>query len=61
MDFEEICNEIEVDTEKEAGPNKEICEKEIRLSIYSNKMVHQLSLVDLPGITKNDIEASLII
>jgi dynamin 1-like protein len=49
--FDEVRNEIEADTDKEAGDNKGICPKPIILSIYSHKVV-QLSLVDLPGITK---------
>lgn len=50
-DDNEIRREIENDTIKVAGNNKEICSKPINLKMYSNISVH-LTLVDLPGITK---------
>ncbi|RZB77469.1 dynamin-1-like protein [Asbolus verrucosus] len=50
-DFEEIRQEIEIETNKIAGSNKGICAEPINLKIYSTKVVN-LTLVDLPGITK---------
>lgn len=50
-DFKEIRREIESETERMAGGNKGICPEAINLKIYSTKVVN-LTLVDLPGITK---------
>lgn len=50
-DFDEIRNEIDNETERMAGNNKGICPEPINLKIYSTKVVN-LTLVDLPGITK---------
>lgn len=50
-DFDEIRREIECETDKLAGSNKGICPEPINLKIYSTKVVN-LTLVDLPGITK---------
>ncbi|KAK4310989.1 hypothetical protein Pmani_017483 [Petrolisthes manimaculis] len=50
-DFNEIRKEIENETALVAGTNKGICTKPIGLKIFSNKVVN-LSVVDLPGITK---------
>lgn len=50
-DFNEIRQEIEGETERMAGSNKGICPEPINLKIYSTKVVN-LTLVDLPGITK---------
>ncbi|XP_076270750.1 dynamin related protein 1 isoform X4 [Rhynchophorus ferrugineus] len=50
-DFEAIRQEIDDDTNKVAGTNKGICPEPINLKIYSTKVVN-LTLVDLPGITK---------
>ncbi|XP_055592609.1 dynamin-1-like protein [Uranotaenia lowii] len=50
-DFEDIRREIENETDRMAGSNKGICPEPISLKIYSNKVVN-LTLVDLPGITK---------
>ncbi|KAH0810544.1 dynamin-1-like protein isoform X3 [Tenebrio molitor] len=50
-DFDEIRQEIEIETNKIAGNNKGICAEPINLKIYSTKVVN-LTLVDLPGITK---------
>lgn len=50
-DFDEIRKEIESETARIAGSNKGICNEPIRLKIYSNKVVN-LTVVDLPGITK---------
>ncbi|KAJ0179410.1 hypothetical protein K1T71_005122 [Dendrolimus kikuchii] len=50
-DFDEIRKEIERETDRMAGSNKGICPEPINLKIYSTRVVN-LTLVDLPGITK---------
>ncbi|XP_038213106.1 dynamin-1-like protein isoform X4 [Zerene cesonia] len=50
-DFDQIREEIERETDRMAGSNKGICPEPINLKIYSTKVVN-LTLVDLPGITK---------
>ncbi|XP_043256722.1 dynamin-1-like protein isoform X3 [Colletes gigas] len=50
-DFNDICREIELETERMAGTNKGICPEPINLKIYSTSVVN-LTLIDLPGITK---------
>ncbi|KAG5900150.1 hypothetical protein JTB14_012822 [Gonioctena quinquepunctata] len=50
-DFEKIRLEIEEETARMAGSNKGICPEPINLKIYSTRVVN-LTLVDLPGITK---------
>lgn len=50
-DFNEIRDEIQNETNKVAGSNKGICPDPISLKIYSIHVLN-LSLVDLPGITK---------
>ncbi|XP_046840878.1 dynamin-1-like protein [Xenia sp. Carnegie-2017] len=50
-DFYEIRDEIERETERLTGHNKGISQEPIILTIYSPKVVN-LTLVDLPGITK---------
>lgn len=50
-DFDEIRKEIEEETERMAGSNKGICPEPINLKIFSTRVVN-LTLVDLPGITK---------
>ena len=50
-DFNKVRREIEEQTEKLAGDKKGITNKPISLVIYS-KTVVDLTLVDLPGITK---------
>lgn len=50
-DFDDVRNEINTQTNKLAGLNKNICSDPISLTIYSNKLV-DLTLVDLPGMTK---------
>ncbi|KAF4525209.1 hypothetical protein B566_EDAN008316 [Ephemera danica] len=64
-DFTEIKREIEAETERMAGSNKGICPEPINLKIYSVNVV-DLTLVDLPGLTKvpvgdqpDDIEAQI--
>ncbi|KAF5296102.1 hypothetical protein FQA39_LY02736 [Lamprigera yunnana] len=49
--FDDICREIENETDRVAGINKGVCPEPINLKIYSTKVVN-LTLVDLPGITK---------
>ena len=50
-DFLEIQKEIEYETDRMAGSNKGVCPEPITLKIYSTRVVN-LTLVDLPGITK---------
>lgn len=50
-DFDEIRKEIENETDRMAGTNKGICPEPINLKIYSTRVVN-LTLVDLPGLTK---------
>ncbi|XP_049864889.1 dynamin-1-like protein isoform X9 [Pectinophora gossypiella] len=50
-DFDEVRREIERETDRMAGNNKGICPEPINLKIYSTRVVN-LTLVDLPGITK---------
>ncbi|XP_029009307.1 dynamin-1-like protein isoform X3 [Betta splendens] len=50
-DFEEIRQEIEAETERLSGNNKGISDEPIHLKIFSPHVVN-LTLVDLPGITK---------
>uniref|UniRef100_A0A3Q3IVI0 Dynamin-1-like protein n=1 Tax=Monopterus albus TaxID=43700 RepID=A0A3Q3IVI0_MONAL len=64
-DFQEICREIEAETERTSGDNKGISPEPIYLKIFSSKVLN-LTLVDLPGITKvpvgdqpEDIEAQV--
>ncbi|XP_052193489.1 dynamin-related protein 3A-like [Diospyros lotus] len=64
-DFHEIRREIQAETEREAGGNKGVSDKQIRLKIFSPNVL-DITLVDLPGITKvpvgdqpSDIEARI--
>ena len=50
-DFAEIRAEIEAETERALGKTKRVSSDPIRLAIYSPNVV-DLSLVDLPGVTK---------
>ncbi|CAB1333727.1 unnamed protein product [Coregonus sp. 'balchen'] len=50
-DFSEIRQEIENETERISGTNKGISDEPIHLKIFSPNVVN-LTLVDLPGITK---------
>ncbi|CAL5017422.1 unnamed protein product [Urochloa decumbens] len=50
-DFEQIKREIQLETDKEAGDNKGVSEKQIRLKIFSPNVL-DITLVDLPGITR---------
>lgn len=50
-DFDDICSEIEKDTDRVAGAKKGIDSTPINLKIFSPDVVN-LTLVDLPGLTK---------
>lgn len=50
-DFNEICAEIQRETERVSGKNKGISNKSINLKIFSPHVLN-LTLIDLPGITK---------
>ncbi|KAE8719867.1 Dynamin-related protein 3B [Hibiscus syriacus] len=50
-DFSEIRREIQAETDREAGGNKGVSDKQIRLKIFSPNVL-DITLVDLPGITK---------
>lgn len=53
-DFDEVREEIERETERLCGANKGICAEPITLGVYSRNVVN-LTLVDLPGLTKNPV------
>ncbi|RAL39614.1 hypothetical protein DM860_003147 [Cuscuta australis] len=53
-DFNEIRREIQAETDREAGSNKGVSDRQIRLKIFSPNVL-DITLVDLPGITKLDI------
>ncbi|XP_014675998.1 PREDICTED: dynamin-1-like protein [Priapulus caudatus] len=50
-DFDEICKEIEAETDRLSGANKGICSEAINVKIFSPRVLN-LTLVDLPGLTK---------
>jgi len=50
-DFGDICSEIIRETDRSTGRNRGISNKSINLKIYSPRVLN-LTLVDLPGITK---------
>ena len=50
-DFDEIRKEIEAETNRKLGSTKKVSSDPIRLAIFSPNVV-DLSLVDLPGMTK---------
>ncbi|KAL9244780.1 hypothetical protein vseg_018507 [Gypsophila vaccaria] len=65
FDFGDIRREIQAETDREAGANKGVIDKQIRLKIFSPSVL-DITLVDLPGITKvpvgdqpSDIEARI--
>ncbi|XP_010527015.1 PREDICTED: dynamin-related protein 3A-like isoform X2 [Tarenaya hassleriana] len=65
FDFSEIRREIQAETNRLAGENKGVSDKQIRLKIFSPNVL-DITLVDLPGITKvpvgdqpSDIEARI--
>lgn len=65
VDFSLIRKEIQAETEREAGGNRGISDKTIRLKIYSREVL-DITLIDLPGITRvpvgdqpSDIEARI--
>lgn len=51
FDFTKVREEIELDTDRICGRNKDVSSVQIMLKVYSSKVV-DLTLVDLPGITK---------
>lgn len=53
-DFDLVRDEIENETDRVCGTNKGICSKPIILTLYSRDVV-DLTLVDLPGLTKNPV------
>lgn len=55
-DFNEVRKEIEKQTVRIAGSDKNISDEPISLTIYSANVV-DLTLVDLPGITKVPIKS----
>ena len=54
-DFSEICKEIEAETDRVCGTNKGVTDQPINLKIFSNTVLN-LTLVDLPGLTKIAVE-----
>ena len=50
-DLAKARDEIEIDTARKCGNNKEISDEEIIVKLYSKSVVN-LTLVDLPGMTK---------
>jgi len=50
-EFYKAREEIELDTERKCGNNKEISAEPIIVKVFSRNVVN-LTLVDLPGITK---------
>ncbi|XP_074275799.1 dynamin-related protein 3A-like isoform X2 [Silene latifolia] len=65
FDFNDIRREIQAETDREAGENKGVIDKPIRLQIFSPNVL-DITLVDLPGLTKvpvgdqpSDIEARI--
>ena len=50
-DFNEVEQEIRLQTDGLAGTNSGIVDKPIRVTVYSPKVVN-LTVVDLPGIIK---------
>jgi len=53
--FEDICQEIIDETDRKCGTNKGVTDAPINLKIYSPKVLN-LTLVDLPGLTKIAVE-----
>ena len=51
FDLQKARDEIEIDTQRKCGNNKEISDEEIIVKLYSKSVVN-LTLVDLPGMTK---------
>ncbi|KAL6012641.1 hypothetical protein ACLOJK_003130 [Asimina triloba] len=51
FDFAAIRREIQAETEREAGGNKGVSDRQIRLKVFSPNVLN-ITLVDLPGITK---------
>lgn len=53
-DFDEICKEIEAETDRLAGDGQCVSDKPIGLRLYSPHVLN-LTLVDLPGIARNPV------
>ena len=51
FEFYKAREEIEIDTERRCGHNKEISAEPILMKVFSRNVVN-LTLVDLPGMTK---------
>ena len=51
IDFFKAREEIEIDTDRVCGRNKDIASTPIIVKVYSKSVV-DLTLVDLPGMTK---------
>ena len=52
--FSDVRREIEDETDRETGRNRGISNKPINLTVYSPNVM-DLTLVDLPGLTKNPV------
>jgi len=53
--FDDICKEIEDETDRLCGTNKGVTDVPINLKVFSPKVLN-LTLVDLPGLTKIAVE-----
>ena len=53
-DFNKVREEIDIDTDRVCGRNKDISSVPLMMKVYSAKVV-DLTMVDLPGMTKNPI------
>jgi len=51
LDFNEVREEIEKETERKAGTNKGIVPEPVNIKVYSCRVVN-LTVVDLPGMVK---------
>jgi replication fork clamp-binding protein CrfC len=54
LDFNQVLREIELETDKLVGKKKGISDQPIRLKIISPNVI-DITLVDLPGLTKNPV------
>ncbi|KAF1743629.1 hypothetical protein MXB_4397 [Myxobolus squamalis] len=54
-DFSEVCREIEIETDRVTGKNKNVSPIPINLRVYSPDVLN-LTLIDLPGLTKVPIK-----
>ncbi len=51
LNFDEVREEIEKETERKAGNNKGIVAEPVNVKVFSTRVVN-LTVVDLPGIVK---------